>query len=343
MVQAFTYLCGRPSLTILLGLTCLPIFSMPLLAEKTEEEPHFTVAVLQFQAHNMEEGYGLVFTDMLAGQIFRSSMFTLLERNRMEVIMAENDLPPGITDTTEHAARAGHILKVEKVITGSISRVGRHIKVELRVVDTVKGEIDRSFSQRVSGENLLERTASNMVDKLERFYKGYGRISGKRDLILAPLLSHGLGSLRKGTSIGYGFLMGVSFNRPFHAPVPVTITVGFTYYETTVSWIKYFIQIPVEVHAGYTFRITRTLRCIPSLGAGYIFTLASYDTIEYRTPPHLYRFHFHYNPELVLRLESVVLLSERWYLSFTPSYRIFFEPDRVAHIIAMEFGIRIAL
>jgi TolB-like protein len=331
------------SARLLMGITFVPAFCLPLLAKEPGEEPHFTVAVLRIQAHTIERAYGLVLTDMLAGRIFRSPMFTLLERNRMEVIMAEHNLSRSHSESSTFAARAGRVLNVEKVITGSISRVGRQIRVELRVVDVSTGSIDLSISRKVPGERSLERTASDLVKKMERYYKGYGRITGKYDLLFSPGLSHGLGDFRRGTSLGYGFLAGFSFNRPFSLPVPVLFAAGFYYYETTVPWIKYFMQIPVEVYAGYTFRATRTLRFIPSLGAGYIFTLTSYDNIEYRTPPHIYRFHFYYNPLLALRLEMAVLLSERWYLTVTPSYRIFFEPERVAHIVAIDFGVRIAL
>jgi hypothetical protein len=98
------------------------------------------------------------------------------------------------------------------------------------------------------------------------------------------------------------------------------------------------IFLPLEVHVSYPVTINKNLIFIPSLGTGFMLSWVSYDTVEERTTPYQYKTGFFYNPLLSIRAELDIFLGDRWYLTITPSYMVFFESQRTGHIIDLSLG-----
>ena len=93
----------------------LPLF---LFAQKSN------VAILQFDAANISEAEVGILTDRLSTELVKLGSFTVVERSQMEEVLKEQGLQQSGCTTSECAVEVGFLLGVDKMITGSIGRIG---------------------------------------------------------------------------------------------------------------------------------------------------------------------------------------------------------------------------
>jgi len=128
---------------ILLNALCM----MPsLTAEETLERPNgkITIAVMHIQANNCSETLAMAVKDILSHKLFEAGTFILLERSHVDTLLQKH--PESITGRTDPQGMAeiGKILSVQKVVTGSVTSLGK-FRIDLRFIDSEKGTIDLSL------------------------------------------------------------------------------------------------------------------------------------------------------------------------------------------------------
>ena len=131
----FTFTYKDVSLRRLIFL--LPLF---LFAQKSN------VAILQFDAANITEAEVGILTDRLSTELVKLGSFTVVERAQMEEVLKEQGLQQSGCTTSECAVEVGALLGVDKMITGSIGRIGSLFTLSARIIDVETGEILKQVS-----------------------------------------------------------------------------------------------------------------------------------------------------------------------------------------------------
>ncbi len=127
------------------------------------QEPVY-VAVLELGAINLDRGDAQAMTERLRARMIEEPIFTVVERERMVTILEEQGFQySGACTTEECVLQVGRILGVQKMVTGSVTRIGELYSLHLRLVDVETARV--------------EQTVESDANSLEDLYQlGTGRI-----------------------------------------------------------------------------------------------------------------------------------------------------------------------
>jgi len=124
-----------------------------------------TIAVLDFQAVNTATGDAVVMAGFVRSAIVKSGFFTVVERQTMERVLAEQALQQtGCTDQ-ECIVRLGKVLNAKKVIAGSLSLLAGDRFLSIRMVDVETGRIDQEEASEAFQLKDAKRVADEIVNR----------------------------------------------------------------------------------------------------------------------------------------------------------------------------------
>ena len=98
-------------------------------------------------------------TDKLLNEFVNTKFYKVVERSKRDEILKEQGFQQsGACDQGACLVEAGQLLGVQKMVGGTIGKLGVMYVVELRIMDVKTGEIDQAFSRKYSGDvsNLLD-------------------------------------------------------------------------------------------------------------------------------------------------------------------------------------------
>jgi TolB-like protein len=120
-----------------------------------------TIAVMSFKGSSgITQDESDLLTDRLRVELFNTGKVEVMEREQMQAILKEQGFQKSGACTDEGCmVEMGEILGVQKLITGSIGKIGSLYLVNARVIDIKTAKISRSVSEDVKGslENVVER------------------------------------------------------------------------------------------------------------------------------------------------------------------------------------------
>ncbi len=131
------------------------------------ESERILVAVLDFEARDVEESESVIITDYIRGDMINSGYFKVLERSAINAILTEvNFQQTGCTDAA-CAVELGKILAVRKMVVGRISKVKGKFYITARLVDVETSEVQASVSVEAT-ETLdgLPQHISSLVEQM---------------------------------------------------------------------------------------------------------------------------------------------------------------------------------
>jgi hypothetical protein len=100
------------------------------------------VAVMPLTAQGVDAPSALVVTDALSDQLLREGKVRIMERSQMEKILKEQGFQQsGVCDGTDCALAAGKILAIDRMVVGSLGKLGESFTLSVRVVDVATGEV----------------------------------------------------------------------------------------------------------------------------------------------------------------------------------------------------------
>lgn len=300
-----------------------------------------TVAVMKFNANDCPASLSRALADMIAGKLYHSELFVLLERSEMDLIIREQGYADMSCSDSRCAAHIGRLLSVEKMIFGSVSRLDTH-RIEIRVIDVRDSSVDFSFSAEAENDRDFDRIISDAVEAIERFYRREAAVTGFCDITVTAVAVRAAGDFTRGALYGYGTVACFSLNRPAGMGLPLSFCTGMYLFTPRLSTIESLCIVPLEVNTAWPMKISGRILFLPALGAGYLLSRVHYDTTGTDEPPDDYRTSFFYNPALTLRAQLSLRLSPRWSLTLSPLYTIFFESRRIGHLPAAALGTRYA-
>jgi len=99
------------------------------------------IAVLEFIGKNVSTEEASALTDRLRIELFRTGQFKVMEREIMDKILEEQGFQLSESTSNECIVEMGQLMGVERVVAGSVSRVGEIFSIAARLVSVQTGEI----------------------------------------------------------------------------------------------------------------------------------------------------------------------------------------------------------
>jgi curli biogenesis system outer membrane secretion channel CsgG len=176
----------------LLALTVL--LALPLIGTAQSK---IRVAVMEFENNAAHEWstweLGKAAQDALVTALVESGMFSVIERQKLEMIMQEQGLGQSGAVTSQSAAKIGKLLGVQLIITGSVTEFGKEetggglLGVIGAEVETYRTALDARMLNTTTGEIIAaakgEGSASGGAIAIKRFNIGtrgsYNERAGK--------------------------------------------------------------------------------------------------------------------------------------------------------------------
>lgn len=154
------------------------------------------IAVLTLEAKNVSQETADAVADILSTELFNTQRFQVIERQAILRILEEQKLQmTGITDMTQ-AVEIGKILNVQKIMIGSVSKLGETYIINTRLVDVKTGALELAQNAKsTSGEAGLTSAISDLVRNLAQKVAVEGsiiKIDGK-NVIIDLGKNHGIG------------------------------------------------------------------------------------------------------------------------------------------------------
>jgi WD40 repeat protein len=125
-------------------------------------DPRTIIGVMSLDANGVDTGTAQAVADLLRTRIAGSGAATLVEREKMEQIIREQNFQYSVRADAAMAVKLGHMLGARKMIFGSVSRLGTSMAIHTEVVDVESGRIEGScevICQKCVGEDLPEAIA----------------------------------------------------------------------------------------------------------------------------------------------------------------------------------------
>ncbi len=164
-------------LPIILSLFCIDLHA--------QSKPK--IAVLSLEAKNVSQETADAVADILSTELFNTQRFQVIERQAIIRILEEQKLQmTGITDMTQ-AVEIGKILNVQKIMIGSVSKLGTTYIINTRLVDVKTGALELAQNAKsTTGEAGLTSAISELVRNLAQKVAVEGsiiKIDGKTVLV----------------------------------------------------------------------------------------------------------------------------------------------------------------
>jgi TolB-like protein len=142
------------------------IFSNPCF---TQDEKKLQIALLDFSnTGGLSRQETITLSNRLRSMLVQTQALIVIERGKMEEILSEQGFQQTGCTTTECAVEAGKLLNVQKMVSGSIGKIGQTYTIDLSLIDVETAQIEKSFIQDYKGEidgllSLMQETANQIA------------------------------------------------------------------------------------------------------------------------------------------------------------------------------------
>jgi len=133
--------------------------------------PH--IAILNLEGRGgISADEAATLTDRLRGHLVNTGAFVVVDRDKTEAALQEIGFQQSGCVSTLCAVQVGKMLTVQKMVTGSIGKIGKTYTVDVSVIDVESSRIERSLLKNYQGEvdGLLE-TLKAIAGELARAAK----------------------------------------------------------------------------------------------------------------------------------------------------------------------------
>ncbi len=145
-------------------LACIAFLILIAPAQLSAEK--MRLAVMEFKADGVSRSQAIRISELIRTEIIHSGKYIVLERTQMDMILREQGFhQAGIFDDTS-AARAGKILSTQKILVGTVMRLGSSIIISGRIVDVEKGIAEHGAQEAAATEDELLATVTSLCEKL---------------------------------------------------------------------------------------------------------------------------------------------------------------------------------
>ena len=109
-----------------------------------------------------------VLSDRLRSELFQTGRFRVVEREQMEEILSEQGFQQSGCSSTDCVVEIGRLIGAQKMVAGTVGRVGNIHTVSLRIIDVETGVIEETAAVdcRCTLEEVLTRRLSEAAARL---------------------------------------------------------------------------------------------------------------------------------------------------------------------------------
>ncbi len=126
-----------------------------------------TVAILDFEGLGISQHEAQLLTNRLRTLLVQSKSYNVIERGQMEQILEEQNFQLSGCTSQECAVEVGQLLGAQRIMTGSIGKIGETFTVDLRIINVETSEIVRTASYDIRGE-IDQMLTEGMVEVARR-------------------------------------------------------------------------------------------------------------------------------------------------------------------------------
>lgn len=125
------------------------VFTFPV---KMYAQEKLNIAVLDMEGRGISALEAATLTDRLRSELVDLGVFSLVERGQMEMILEEQGFQQTGCTSVECAVEVGKLLGVQKMVAGSIGKIGALYTVDVRMFDVTTGRIERVSKREHRGD-----------------------------------------------------------------------------------------------------------------------------------------------------------------------------------------------
>ena len=294
------------------------------------------VAVLAFEPLNCSKMIAGVASDMIGAKIFEQRIFTLIERDQIEMVFKELELQQtGCTDAA-CAVKIGKLLSANKIVQGKIYKIDTYFIV-VKIVNVGDNKIVGNYKAEAADEDDIENAVSEIIEKLKTDFS--------TDIFFSASISAGyrspMGDFSKISKGGYGVTLNLDLNNFIFQGGVLNLSNGFSFYTGKEESIESIMSISELLHYGYTLNVSRSFKLTPYIGGGYLINIMSYDEDnadqfgEYEYTKKTY-----YDPAASAKIDINYVVTPFLHFIISPQYVYFFEKDKAGQILFADIGIK---
>jgi len=198
-----------------------------------------TMAIMGFEATNINEAEVRILTDRLTTKMAQAGKYVIIERARMNEVLAEQGFQQSGCVSSECAVEAGSMLGVEIIVTGSIGKLGDLYTMDVRAISVESGKIINQAS-RDCDECKISVVLREVIPYIANELSGTGGAApAPIASTTAPIVSTTVAALT--ASIG-----SINFTEVLPADAMITLFSEFS--KNTLTWDRQsniWGQIPV--------------------------------------------------------------------------------------------------
>jgi len=136
------------------------------------------IAVLDFgTSGGLSEMEAVTLTNRLRSMLVKTNSFVVLERGKMDEILTEQGFQQTGCTTTECAVEVGKMLNVQKMVSGTIGKLGSTWTMDISLIDIETSHIEKSFFQDYKGE------IDALLNEMEAVAVQIASIASKKELV----------------------------------------------------------------------------------------------------------------------------------------------------------------
>ena len=160
------------------------------------------VAVVDFKADGIDEASARRISELIRNEMIKSGRYRIIERTQIDKILTEQGFQlSGCTDSG-CAVEIGKLLSANKMLVGTIMKIGNKIVITGRMVDVQSGSADFSADSEAKSENDLN-------DAVRKFSSSLGAAMEKKSGRMKTVLGDTI-SLEVNASYSYMDFIGIS-------------------------------------------------------------------------------------------------------------------------------------
>ncbi|MBD3418530.1 MAG: hypothetical protein GF398_00280 [Chitinivibrionales bacterium] len=111
-----------------------------------------TISIYGFKSINIPDDIAASLQEHIESNLLGYPHYSVLSRNDIDKILEENWISgSGLCNENSCLIETGNILGVQKLITGTIGKVGRTHNIVLKLIDIEEGRLEASSSRRYAG------------------------------------------------------------------------------------------------------------------------------------------------------------------------------------------------
>jgi len=127
-----------------------------------------TIAVMPLDANGISETEAAVLTDRLRSELFQTGEFEVIEREKMQAILEEQNFQLTGCSSNECMVEVGQLIGVRQMVGGSVSQFGRLFSISIRLIDVETGKIAGTaiYDHKGEIEGLLDTGTRQVARQL---------------------------------------------------------------------------------------------------------------------------------------------------------------------------------